>query len=141
MKERRRTARERIWATMRVLKKFDVPMLMMTAEANRRSCEDFINLLARAGYVRTLSHPVARRAAPPAAEAGQGRGLSAASRANLYVARDWSTYQLVRSTGPRCPTITNPPEGERELIDPNTGASVPIGPGLRSRAREVNHVQ
>lgn len=116
VKERAPTARERLWATMRILKTFDVPMLMMTAEAKRRSCEDFLNLLARAGYVRTLNHPVTRSAAG-------------------NPARIWSTYQLLRSTGPKAPVITNPRGGERQLVDLNTGAAVPIGPGLRQRAR------
>lgn len=116
VKERRRTARERLWSAMRVLKTFDVPMLMMTAEARRRSCEDFINLLARAGYLRTLNHPVTR------SPAGNN-------------ARTWSTYQLTRNTGPKAPIITNPRGGERQLVDLNTGAGVPIGPGLHQRAR------
>jgi hypothetical protein len=122
VRERRRSARERLWAAMRVLKRFDLPMLMMTAEAKRRSCEDFINLLSRAGYVRRVDMPVAR--------AGAG---------NLDVARTWSTYVLVRNTGPKAPTITNPRGGPRQLVDGNNGASVPVGRGVRQLAREVRH--
>lgn len=120
VRERRRTARERLWATMRILKTFDVPVLMITAEAKRRSCEDFINFLARAGYVRTLNHPVT----PSRTEPGK-----------LVHARTWSTYQLVRNTGPKAPVISKPRGGERQLIDLNTGAAVSVEIGVRQRAR------
>ena len=73
-----------------LLKRFDLPMLMISAEANRRQCEDFVHLLQRTGYVRRLDAPTKR--------IGAG---------NLDVARDWSTYVLARNTGPKCPTITN----------------------------------
>jgi len=117
----RRTARDRIWSAMRVLKRFDVPMLMMTAEASRRSCEDFISLLSRADYVRIDGYRSVRTGA-----------------ANLAAVRDWSSYTLLRSTGPKAPTVTNPAGGERRLIDRNTGASFPVGIGVR-QAREVNN--
>lgn len=118
VKPRAATARERIWAAMRVLKRFDLPQLMMTAEAKRRSCDDFVNFLSRAGYVRCLNHPVTRR----------GGG-------NLAFARTWSTYQLIRNTGPKAPIVTNTRGCERRLVDLNTGASVPLGDGVRMRAR------
>lgn len=138
-----RTARDRLWAAMRVLKTFDVPLLMMTAEASRRSCEDFVDLLRRAGYVRHLAHGTSGRepCAAPAAAKRPGPGQAAASRANLAVARDWSTYQLVRSTGPRCPTITNSRGEPRRLIDRNTGAEVELARSLRASAQGVNHVR
>lgn len=116
-----RTQRQRLWSAMRVLKTFDVPVLMMTAEVTRRSCEDFLNLLQRTGYVRRLDIAAVRT--------GPG---------NLDAARDWSTYQLIRSTGPHAPRITSGP-GPRTLIDGNGGERVPVGPGLRRRASEVNH--
>lgn len=105
---RRPTARQRLWAAMRVLKRFDVPMLMMTAEVSRRACDDFLQLLARAGYVRLLGHR------------------------NVGSKRTWSTYQLVRGTGPKCPSITNPESGERMLIDRNTGQSVALAGSARA---------
>lgn len=110
----RKTARDRMWSAMRVLKRFDLPLLMMTAEATRRSCEDFINLLSRAGYIRNEGYRAART-----------------GPANLDVGRDWSSYTLLRSTGPKAPKVTNPGGAERQLIDQNNGCSVPIGRGVR----------
>jgi hypothetical protein len=115
------TARARIWTAMRVLKTFDVPMLMMTAEATRRQCEDYISALGRAGYVRVQRHHVAR--AKPGAHG---------------FARDFTAYQLVRSTGPNCPTITCPADGgQKRLVDRNSGQAVPLV--SRRSPREVNH--
>ncbi|HEX8224488.1 MAG TPA: hypothetical protein VF605_11790 [Allosphingosinicella sp.] len=137
VREQRPSARERMWRAMRILKRFDVPVLMMTAEAKRRSCEDFINLLSRGGYLRRLDTPAKRGPTLRVGTDERGRGLSAASQANLNFTRTWSTYQLVRNTGPKAPTITNPRGGERQLLDGNTGEAVTLKP-LR-RAREVNH--
>lgn len=120
VEQRRPSARVRMWVAMRVLKRFNVPMLQMTAEVKRRNCEDFINLLSRAGYVRRLDYGVGR------CRAG-----------NLGAARTWSTYQLVRNTGPKAPTITNPPGGPRQLVDANTGASVILARGVRAMTREA----
>lgn len=101
-----KSARQRIWTAMRILKTFDVPMLVMTAEASRRACEDAIWLLCRADYVRLEKH-----------------------------SGTWATYRLVKSTGPIVPSFTNPPEGEREIVDPNLGTSAPLGPTLRRRRK------
>lgn len=114
VKRRGPSQRERLWKVMRILKRFDLPQLEITSEATRRAAEDFINLLSRAGYIRNL---------------GKGGGTG------------WATYALIRDTGPKCPTITNKAGAERRLVDRNNGQSVPIGPGLRRRAREVNYVR
>lgn len=135
-----RTSRQRLWAAMRVLKTFDTPLLMMTAEVSRRSAEDFVDLLRRAGYVQLLGYSTTTRAAAPG-EDRPGRGGKAASRANLASARDWSSYRLVRSTGPQCPTITKPRGAERQLVDPNNGTRTTLVRSLRECAREVNHVR
>jgi hypothetical protein len=113
--------RDRIWAAMRVLKQFDVPMLMMTAEASRRACEDFIASLGAAGYVRTVTHRVVRRKA-----------------GNHGFARGYSTYQLIRSTGPKRPVISCPTEGGKFLFDRNSGQRVEM---VARQRREVNHVR
>ena len=105
------TMRSRVWVAMRILKTFDVPLLTMTAEVNRRACEDMISSLARAGYIRTVAHRMRRfRTGHP----------------NGCFARTFSTYQLVRNTGPKAPIIACPQEGGRILIDRNTGESIPL---------------
>ena len=110
-------SRARIWRAMRVLKSFDVPMLMITAEVSRRACDDFLNLLHRAGYV------TCRHRFKPVTNDGPG------------VARDWSTYTLVQNTGPKHPTFSRyAPEGQ-ELRDPNNGARVQLAPRVPSQAR------
>lgn len=90
---RQSSQRERLWRAMRVLPGFDVPGLMLVANASRRSVETLINALHRAGYLRQLS-----------------RGNS--------VKATWSTYRLVRNTGPAAPSV-NMARGV--LTDGNTG--------------------
>lgn len=113
---RKRSGRARIWSAMRVLKTFDVPQLRIAASCTRRSVEDYINCLARAGYVRVVD-----------------RGDRAGS---------WAVYRLVRNTGPKAPGITHTRKagdadlGEcartpttRTLIDRNNGQRHDISPG------------
>ncbi|MEA3017331.1 MAG: hypothetical protein QOI38_2053 [Sphingomonadales bacterium] len=121
VKPQRRSAREKMWKAMRVLKTFDVPMLMMTAEVSRRSCDEFLNLLVRAGYVRLLGYKFKR--------VGPGR---------LDVVRDWSTYQLAQNTGPRHPTFSafKSKHEPQRLTDHNTGASVELALRVPRPVRE-----
>jgi hypothetical protein len=117
----RRSARSRIWKVMRVLKTFDVPTLMIAAEVKRRACDDFLNLLVRAGYVRMNGYNFKRL--------GSG------------AVRDWSTYTLLRNTGPRHPTISayrGKAEPQR-LTDHNTGASVELAFHVPRQRRGGNH--
>ena len=107
---RQRTAREKLWSAMRVLPSFDVPTLVMTAGTSRRSAEDLVNCLHRAGHLRQLS---------------RGNGTTGT----------WSTYRLVRNTGPKAPSIRHG-HGRRELVDGNTGERIDISPAavsLRSK--------
>lgn len=113
------TTRERLWRSMRVLRSFDLPALMMAAEAGRRSAEDLINCLCRAGYLRMTS-----------------RGQS--------MRGTWSTYRLVRNTGPRAPSVTKRiVEGRRlrELVDRNTGQRTDISPAAVSLRRSSQPVE
>jgi hypothetical protein len=114
------TARSRIWSAMRILKHFDVPMLVMTAEVNRRACEDFISALVRAGYVRVIAHRVVRR-----------------KPGNHGFARYYSSYQLVRSSGPKCPVICCPKDAPKFLLDRNSGKRF----DLPRRTREARNGQ
>lgn len=107
------TTRDRLWRSMRVLRSFDLPALMMAAEASRRSAEDLVNCLCRAGYLRMTS-----------------RGQS--------MRGTWSTYRLIRNTGPRAPSVTQRMvEGQRlrELVDRNTGDRTDISPAATSLRR------
>lgn len=113
---RERTAREKLWSAMRVLPSFDVPTLVMTSGATRRSAEELVNVLHRAGYLRQIA-----------------RGNS---RTGV-----WSTYRLIRNTGPKAPKVSHhvalDVHRRRELVDGNNGARTDISPAsisLRSKA-------
>lgn len=109
------SARERLWRTIRVLRTFDVPTLVIAAGATRRSAEDLINCLHRAGYLRQLV-----------------RGNSQSGT--------WSTYRLGRNTGPRSPSIQHRKiDGriQRFLVDGNTGERVDISPAATTLRRKA----
>ncbi|WP_343526929.1 hypothetical protein [Sphingomonas sp.] len=109
---RQRTARQRIWTAMRVLKTFDVPTLRMAAEATDRAVETYLNALRRAGYVRI-----------------QAPGSTASGRI--------ATYRLHHNTGPHCPTTRRPGGASRViLIDHNSGRTVDISPGVAPLRRK-----
>lgn len=48
----RRTQRQRLWTAMKVLRSFDLPTLLMAAQANRASTLDMLRVLTRAGWLR-----------------------------------------------------------------------------------------
>lgn len=113
---RQRTAREKLWSAMRVLPSFDVPTLVMTSGATRRSAEDLVNCLHRAGYLR---------------QTARGNSTTGA----------WSTYRLVRNTGPKAPKVSHhvavDGRRRREVVDGNTGGRTDISPAaisLRSKS-------
>lgn len=81
-----------VWLAMRQLVRFDVATLVMTTEAAKRSVEDFVYAIAKAGYLR------------------KQRVKSGPTRGSKFV------WQLVRDTGPRCP-IT---KGNGNVHDQNT---------------------
>lgn len=112
---KRPNARARMWATMRILKAFDIPALMMSAEVTRRACDEFLNLLARAGYVAITRH-----------------------RAN-----EWASYRLLRNTGPKHPTFNRPSRDVAaydRLFDHNTGAVVELLARLKA-PKGADHVR
>jgi hypothetical protein len=107
--------RARLWRAMRVLNRhgFDVPTLMMSADASRRATEELVNVLRRAGYLRQTVR-------------------------NRGAARTWSTFRLVRDTGPRPPLVQRRVTDagvQRELVDGNSGARVDISPSAVSLRR------
>lgn len=108
---RERSARQRIWAAMRVLKTFDQPTLRMTANATERAVATYLDQLQRARYVHMVE-----------------RGLRQTGRV--------SVYRLVRNTGPKCPT-TSRPDGKLTLVDNNNGRRIDISPGAVSLRRKT----
>ncbi|MET3436345.1 hypothetical protein [Sphingomonas sp. 1185] len=107
---RERSARQRIWAAMRVLKTFDAPTLRMTANATERAVATYLNQLQRARYVQMTE-----------------RGFRQTGRV--------SVYRLARNTGPKCPTISRT-DGKTFLIDNNNGRRVDTSPGAVSLGRK-----
>lgn len=107
------TASERLWAAMRVLKRFDVHLLMITAGTGLSTTRGYVGLLQRTGYVRLekLGNP----------------------RTGVC-----SRYVLLRSTGRVAPreTIRVTPAGRvRQLVDANSGQVHDISRGAPSRRR------
>jgi hypothetical protein len=115
---RTRTVRDRLWSVMRVLRDFDLPTLIIAADSSRRSAEDLVNCLLRAGYLRRLS-------------------------CGNRMKGTWSTYRLLRNTGPRTPSVSHglvDGRRRREVVDHNTGRRIDIAPGavrLRSKASDA----
>lgn len=71
-------ARERMWRTMRILRRFGIGELLQVAEiARRKAAERYLRDLTRAGYLRVES----------------ARGC------------DGSVYVLIRNTGPFAPRV------------------------------------
>lgn len=73
------TARERVWAAMRILKRFTIFELAATAEAGKDNVESYVSALARNGYLRIV------RARIPGVKAGS------------------AIYALVNDSGPAAP--------------------------------------
>lgn len=106
-------AYQRIWSAIRVLRRFDLPLLIITAQVRERQLSGYIGLLRRTGYVDLvqLGNPQ--------------RGIV-------------SRYRLVRDPGPKAPreTLRVTPAGTaRLLVDPNTGQEHDVGRGSPSRRR------
>lgn len=54
VRRRQPIARDRVWFSMRALRRFTLPMLEETAEANRSNCMKFAMALERAGILRRV---------------------------------------------------------------------------------------
>ena len=75
-------ARDRIWASMRIMVRFSIPELVATAETTKANAAKYVRGLAHAGYLRVV--------APKRNGAKGGHAV----------------YQLIRNTGPRAPRLT-----------------------------------
>lgn len=53
----RRPPRHRLWSAMRVLKRFDMVTLSLSADTNEARTRDFLRIVERAGYVRAVAVP------------------------------------------------------------------------------------
>ena len=106
-------AYQRLWAAIRVLKRFDLPILAMTSGASARATRAYVGLLQRTGYVR----------------------LEKLGNPHTGVV---SRYVLIRNGGRLAPreTIVRAGDGRRrELVDPNTGERQDVSRGTPSRRR------
>lgn len=97
---RQRSQRARLWSAMRVLKRFNLPELIIASGCTRRSAEEIINVLHRAGYLRQLS---------------RGNPMQGS----------WSVYLLAANSGPKPPVISTY-GGKKTLTDPNNGKVVDV---------------
>lgn len=48
----KRTQQQRLWSAMKVLRIFDLPTLLMAADANRRAAVEMVGVLERGGWLR-----------------------------------------------------------------------------------------
>lgn len=51
----KRTQQQRLWSAMKVLRTFDLPTLLMAADANRRAALDMVRILERGGWLRATA--------------------------------------------------------------------------------------
>lgn len=84
-------ARDRVWFSMRALRRFSLPELIETAEAGRSNCLKFALALERAGIVRRV------------------RSRASGKKGGHVV------WQLVRDLGPLAPRL----QSDGRTYDPN----------------------
>jgi len=84
-------ARQRMWQSMRVLRKFTAAEIVATAEVGASNASKYIRSLVRTGYLRVVT---------PKQEGVTG---------------GHAAYLLVRNSGPYAPRI-----GKQDVLDPNT---------------------
>ncbi len=93
---KRRTSRDKMWAAIRITKKFDLARLEEIAGATRANAQRFVLALCRAGYLAEL------RRQPGEAPSSNG----------------FKRWFLVDDSGPATPTI----KADGRIWDPNTRA-------------------
>ncbi|WP_446653089.1 hypothetical protein [Blastomonas sp.] len=100
--------RQRIWTAVRVLKVFEMPMLVMAAETNTITALKYINELVRGGYLERIDPPGARH----------------------------RKYRIVLNTGPHHPSVNRVVIDGRpytRIVDHNTSAQIHLALGPRGR--------
>ena len=99
----KRNARSRMWASMRIGRRFTAQDIAATAEAPVQSARVYINALIRIGYVKAVV-------------------------ATTFSVGSYTVYQLLQDTGPEAPRLHNDgkvfdPNLNRDLVaDANAGA-------------------
>lgn len=91
--------RQRIWTAIRVLKVFDLPMLLIAAEAGMSATLKYLAQLVRGGYVERIDQP----------------------------GDEHRRYRVILDTGPHHPSVTRVVIDGRpfhRLIDSNTAAQI-----------------
>lgn len=83
--------RQKLWQSMRVMRRFTLPQLMATADAEQGPAAAYVNSLKNAGYLRVEQ------------------------QRQLGITGSHGVYQLLRDTGPKHP-ITN---RVQVVYDPN----------------------
>lgn len=107
--ESRRTARDRIWQSMRILRQFRLPDLVATSEAGENNCLKYTRALCAAGIVRVVQ---------PKASGIKGGHIA---------------FSLVRDLGPKAPRLRS----DGTTYDPNSQTVLPGGVATQSRRAEV----
>jgi len=87
--------RARAWQSMRILRRFNQPDIVATAEISANNCAKYIRALTGAGYLRVIK---------PRHNGKSGGG---------------AVYQLVKNTGPAAPLTK-----DGFIYDPNSGEKV-----------------
>ena len=101
--------RQRIWTAIRVLKVFDLPMLLIAAESAKGNTMQYLNQLVRAGFLERIDQP----------------------------GDEHRKYRIILDTGPHHPSVTRVVIDDRpynRLVDPNSGAQVHLPLEARTRA-------
>jgi hypothetical protein len=99
---RRQTVRDRMWATMRTLRKFRIADLETLAGATRDNAQRYVGALEKTGFLSRLR-----------AEAGTAPTSNGICR-----------WLLIRNSGPAAPVYK---AKAAEVYDRNTGSTYPIG--------------
>lgn len=98
---RKARARDRVWSSMRILRRFSLPDLVSTAECNRDNIRKYIIALTRAGYLRVAV----------AKQNGRKGGHQ--------------IWALARNTGPAAPRL----QTDGRIFDPNLHIVVEVPRG------------
>lgn len=92
----RKSARSRMWQSMRIELVFTAQGIAASATSEVRSTRNYITALVEAGYVRV-------------------------ERVTTYEVGDYTSYALVKNTGPHAPRLR---KGDKVVFDPNTNQEV-----------------